>query len=94
VDTHLYEGYRVPTNYDSLLAKIIVWDRDRPSCIARGLRCLQELEIEGLPTTRDLHMDILRHPGFVAGSVSTAYLDEARDELPTLSGVAKAAVTA
>ncbi|MHB8868249.1 MAG: acetyl-CoA carboxylase biotin carboxylase subunit [Thermoleophilia bacterium] len=86
VDTHLYEGYRVPTNYDSLLAKVIVWDRDRPSCIARGLRCLGELEIEGVPTTRDLHMDILRHPRFVAGSVSTAFLEEAREELATLGG--------
>ncbi len=93
VDTHLYEGYRVPTNYDSLLAKVIVWDRDRPSCIARGLRCLQELEIEGVPTTRDLHMDILRHRGFVAGSISTAYLEEARDELATLRGVPIAVVT-
>ncbi|MHB0978465.1 MAG: acetyl-CoA carboxylase biotin carboxylase subunit [Thermoleophilia bacterium] len=86
VDTHLYEGYRVPTNYDSLLAKVIVWDRDRPSCIARGLRCLGELEIEGVPTTRDLHIDILRHPRFVTGSISTAFLEEARDELAALGG--------
>jgi len=86
VDTHLYEGYEVPTNYDSLLAKVIVWDRDRASCIARGLRCLDELEIEGLPTTKDLHLDILRHERFVAGNISTAYLDEAREELATLRG--------
>jgi acetyl-CoA carboxylase biotin carboxylase subunit len=85
IDTHLYEGYRVPTNYDSLLAKVIVWDRDRPACIARGLRCLGELEIEGVPTTRDLHIDILSHPGFTSGSVSTAYLEEARHELPTMT---------
>jgi acetyl-CoA carboxylase biotin carboxylase subunit len=84
VDTHLYEGYRVPTNYDSLLAKVIVWDRDRRSCIARGLRCLKELEIEGVPTTRDLHIDILRNTDFVSGSVSTAFLDEAREELSTM----------
>ncbi|MCZ7662056.1 MAG: acetyl-CoA carboxylase biotin carboxylase subunit [Thermoleophilia bacterium] len=85
IDTHLYEGYTVPTNYDSLLAKLIVWDRDRPSCIARGLRCLQELEIEGLPTTRDLHIDILRHPAFREGRFSTAFLENARNELPTLA---------
>jgi acetyl-CoA carboxylase biotin carboxylase subunit len=86
VDTHLYQGYKVPTNYDSLLAKVVVWDRDRPSCIARGLRALGELEIEGVPTTRELHRDILRHPAFLAGDFSTAFLDEARDDLPSLRG--------
>lgn len=86
VDTHLYEGYRVPTNYDSLLAKLIVWDRDRPSCIARGLRCLGELEIQGVPTTRDLHIDILRNARFAAGSISTAFLEEERDSLVTMGG--------
>ncbi|GAB4248710.1 MAG: acetyl-CoA carboxylase biotin carboxylase subunit [Thermoleophilia bacterium] len=85
VDTHLYEGYRVPTQYDSLLAKVIVWDRDRPACIARGLRCLGELEIGGVPTTRDLHVDILRHPAFNRGRFSTGFLESARDELPSLA---------
>ncbi len=84
VDTHLYEGYTVPTNYDSLLAKVIVWDRDRASCIARGLRCLDELVIEGVPTTRSLQIDILRHPAFVEGRFSTAFLEEAGDELPSM----------
>jgi acetyl-CoA carboxylase, biotin carboxylase subunit len=86
VDTHLYQGYKVPTNYDSLLAKLVVWDRDRRSCIARGLRALSELQVEGVPTTRDLHVDILRHPAFVAGTFSTAFLEEARDGLPSLNG--------
>jgi acetyl-CoA carboxylase biotin carboxylase subunit len=84
VDTHLYEGYTVPTNYDSLLAKVIVWDRDRASCIARGLRCLDELVIEGVPTTRRLQIDILRHPAFVEGRFSTAFLEEAGDDLPSM----------
>ena len=89
VDTHLYEGYVVPSNYDSLLAKVIVWDGDRPSAIARGLRCLDELDIEGPPTTTALHKDILRHPTFIEGRCSTAFLEEAKDELPTLSGGTK-----
>ena len=84
VDTHLYEGYMVPTNYDSLLAKVIVWDRDRLSCIARGLRCLDELVIEGVPTTLGLQRDILRHPAFVEGRFSTAFLEEAADDLPSM----------
>ena len=75
----------MPTNYDSLLAKLIVWDRDRPSCIARGLRCLDELVIEGIPTTRELHIDILGHPAFNEGRFSTAFLEEAQGELPVLA---------
>lgn len=86
VDTHLYQGYTVPTNYDSLLAKLVVWDCDRSACIARGLRALDELKVGGVPTTRELHMDILRHPAFVAGNFSTAFLEEVSDELPSLKG--------
>jgi acetyl-CoA carboxylase, biotin carboxylase subunit len=84
IDTHLYEGYTVPMNYDSLIAKLIVWDRDRPSCVARGLRCLDELVIEGVPTTRELHMDILQNPAFLSGHFSTHFIEEVRDELPSL----------
>jgi acetyl-CoA carboxylase biotin carboxylase subunit len=84
IDTHLYEGYAVPPFYDSLLAKVVVWDVDRRSCIARSLRCLQELVLEGVPTTRDLHLDILRHPRFVEGRYSTGFLDKAMEELPAL----------
>ena len=85
IDTHLYEGYAVPPYYDSLLAKVIVWDADRESCIARSLRCLDEFQLEGLPTTRDLHLDILRHPSFVEGRYSTGFLDQAMGELQALS---------
>lgn len=86
VDTHIYQGYTVPPHYDSLLAKLVVWARDRSSCIARGRRALRELVIEGVPTTRDLHLDILEQRAFVDGVFSTAFLEEVRDELPTLSG--------
>ncbi len=85
VDTHLYQGYTVPPNYDSLLAKLVVWAPDRPSCLARGRRALKELHIEGVPTTRDLHLDILGHAAFREGRFSTAFLEEAKDELPTLA---------
>jgi len=84
VDTHLYEGYMVPPFYDSLLAKIVVWDADRHSCIARSRRCLEELVLEGVPTTRDLHLDILRHPSFIEGRYSTGFLDKTMAELPSL----------
>jgi acetyl-CoA carboxylase, biotin carboxylase subunit len=84
LDTHLYEGYRVPPFYDSLLAKLIVWGADRGQALARAGRALRELEIEGVHTTRELFADIVREPRFVAGTYSTAYLEEARDDLPAL----------
>lgn len=87
IDSHLYQGYTVPVNYDSLIAKVIVWDRDRPSCVARGLRCLDELQIEGVPTTRELHMEILQSPAFLRGRFSTAFIEEVRGELPSLAGM-------
>ncbi|NLE74785.1 MAG: acetyl-CoA carboxylase biotin carboxylase subunit [Actinobacteria bacterium] len=86
VDTHLYQGYVVPPHYDSLLAKLVVWGRDRQACIARGRRALRELVVEGVPTTRNLHLDILEQSAFVEGRFSTSFLDEVRDQLPTLSG--------
>ena len=85
-DTHLYPGYTVPVNYDSLVAKVIVWDRDRPACIARGRRCLEELVVDGIPTTRELHVDILGHPAFNEGRFSTSFLEEAQGDLSVLTG--------
>src|SRR5206468_7269549 len=77
VDTHLEDGAVVPPFYDSLLAKLIVWDTDRPSAIARGRRALGELVIEGVPTTREFALDILDSDAFVSGDYSTSSLSEA-----------------
>ena len=62
LDTHAYEGYKVPPFYDSLLAKLIVWGADRDEAIARSERALHEFEIEGVRTTRELFLDILDEP--------------------------------
>ena len=51
VDTHVEDGAVVPPYYDSLLGKVIAWDEDRPSAIARALRALAEAEVRGVPTT-------------------------------------------
>ena len=85
VDTHAYEGYRVPPFYDSLLAKLIVWGPDRERAIDRSRRALAELEIEGLATTVGLFAEIVEEPAFRAGRYTTAYLEAARDRLPSLS---------
>lgn len=74
-DSHLYSGYSVPPYYDSLLAKLVAWDADRPSAIRRMLRAMEELVIEGVPTTASFHGDVLSDPEFCQGlEVDTGYL--------------------
>ena len=85
VDTYIEEGSVVPPNYDSLLAKVIVWDGDRPKAIARMLRALGELEVKGVPTTREAAIDILRSEEFQTGRYSTSFLEEAGARLPALA---------
>jgi acetyl-CoA carboxylase biotin carboxylase subunit len=85
VDTHAYEGYRVPPFYDSMLAKVIVYGTDREQALARARRALGELEIEGVATTRDLFLEILEEPGFLSGRYTTGYLDAVRASLPSLA---------
>ena len=76
VDTHVEEGSVIPPYYDSLIGKLIVWDEDRPSAIARCLRALDDLEIRGVPTTREVAQEILRSKVFRSGSYSTRFLEE------------------
>ncbi len=75
VDSHLYTGYTIPSYYDSLLAKLIVWGRDRAETLDRARRALDELIIVGLKTTIPFHLHVLDDPGFRAGQVSTNFLD-------------------
>jgi acetyl-CoA carboxylase, biotin carboxylase subunit len=75
VDTAIADGETIPPYYDSMIAKLIVYDDDRPAAIARAIRCLEELEVVGIPTTRDLALDVLRSEGFASGNYSTGYLE-------------------
>jgi acetyl-CoA carboxylase biotin carboxylase subunit len=85
-DTWVEEGAVVPPHYDSLLGKLIVWDETRPEAIGRALRALGELQLEGVPTTRELAMDVLRSEEFGSGRYSTGFLAEAGARLPALAG--------
>jgi acetyl-CoA carboxylase biotin carboxylase subunit len=76
VDTFVEDGALIPPHYDSLLAKLVVWDVDRPSAIARALRALEETEIEGVPSTRELAIEVLRSSAFSSGDYSTSTLAE------------------
>jgi acetyl-CoA carboxylase, biotin carboxylase subunit len=74
VDTHVYAGYVVPSNYDSLLAKVIVHDIDRPSAIRRARRCLDEIVIEGPRTNIPFLRRIINHPDFIRGDFDTSFV--------------------
>jgi acetyl-CoA carboxylase biotin carboxylase subunit len=87
VDTAITDGATIPAYYDSLIAKLIVHDATREAAIARALRALGELEVEGIPTTRDLAVDVLRSTGFAMGEYTTSYLADMEDRLPSLSAV-------
>jgi acetyl-CoA carboxylase, biotin carboxylase subunit len=77
VDTHVFDGYIVPPFYDSLVAKVIVWAEDRPAAIARARRALSEFELDGVPTTRALAMEIIETESFASGAYTTAFLADA-----------------
>jgi acetyl-CoA carboxylase biotin carboxylase subunit len=74
VDTYVYSGWTVPPFYDSLVAKLIVWDEDRASAIDRMLRVLSETAIEGIKTTIPFHQRVLSHPAFRQGDVFTDFV--------------------
>ena len=84
LDTHLESGSVVPPHYDSLLAKLVVWAEDREAATARALRALGELTVKGVPTTRELAIDILRSEAFASGRYSTGYLAEHEGALAAL----------
>jgi acetyl-CoA carboxylase biotin carboxylase subunit len=85
VDTAMSDGSEIPPYYDSLIAKLIVWDDSRPAAIDRALRALRELEIDGIPTTRDLAIDVLRSRRFGSGDYSLSTLSELEGLVPSLT---------
>ena len=74
-DTMLYQGYQVPPFYDSLLGKLIVWDETREGAIARMRRALDELEVEGLSTTKPLHQLLARDASVAKADFHTRWLE-------------------
>jgi acetyl-CoA carboxylase biotin carboxylase subunit len=88
VDTAMFEGCEIPPYYDSLIAKVIVWDDTRPAAIARAVRALSELEIDGIPTTRELALDVLGSTEFGSGNYATSTLGELSGRMASLSSPA------
>jgi acetyl-CoA carboxylase biotin carboxylase subunit len=85
VDTATSDGAEIPPYYDSMIAKLIVWHETRPAAITRALRALGELDVDGIPTTRELALDILRSAAFRSGEYSTSTLAELEGSVPSLS---------
>jgi acetyl-CoA carboxylase biotin carboxylase subunit len=75
LDTHIYTGAAISPYYDSMVAKIIVWDTDRSAAIAKLHRALAETQVDGIKTDLALLRDIVAHPKFKAADLSTAFLE-------------------
>jgi acetyl-CoA carboxylase biotin carboxylase subunit len=86
VDTFVEDGSVIPPYYDSLIAKVIVRDESRQLCIERARRALRELDVQGVPTTREAAFEILGSDEFRSGEYSTSFLEEAGAKLPALAG--------
>ncbi len=78
LDTFIESGSKIPPFYDSMVAKLVVWDSDREAAIARATRALNETVIEGVPTTRDLAIEVLASEPFRTGDYSTSTLEALR----------------
>ena len=80
VDSHIYQGYRVPSNYDSLIGKLCVHGEDRGRAMAKMRGALDELAVTGIKTNTELHRDLFRDAGFAKGGVSIHYLEHWLEE--------------
>lgn len=76
VDSHIYAGYVIPSNYDSMIAKLIVTSQSREESILKMERALHEFVIEGIHTTIPLHLQILANEDFRSGNFTTAFMND------------------
>jgi acetyl-CoA carboxylase, biotin carboxylase subunit len=82
VDSHIYTGYTIPPNYDSMIAKLIVSARTREEAIVKMRRCLEEFVIEGIHTTIPLHLQIMNDKNYMEGKFTTAFMNDFKIQHP------------
>jgi acetyl-CoA/propionyl-CoA carboxylase biotin carboxyl carrier protein len=82
IDSAAEPGSAVLPAYDSLIAKLVLWGRDRDEALARARRALDEFEVCGVPSTIGFHRRVLDEPSFIAGGVTTRYLNEHPEVIP------------
>lgn len=75
LDTHVYSGYSIPPNYDSMIAKLITTAQSREEAISKMRRALDEFVIEGVKTTIPFHRQLMDDPRYIAGDYTTAFMD-------------------
>src|SRR5690554_6544650 len=75
LDTHVYSGYMIPPNYDSMIAKLITTAQTREEAINKMRRALEEFVIEGVKTTIPFHRQLMDNPDFISGKYTTAFMD-------------------
>ncbi|MGB7393159.1 MAG: acetyl-CoA carboxylase biotin carboxylase subunit [Pricia sp.] len=80
MDTHVYSGYSIPPNYDSMIAKLITTAQTREEAINKMKRALDEFVIEGIKTTIPFHRQLMDHPDYLAGNYTTAFMDDFKME--------------
>lgn len=78
VDSSVYPGYKISPFYDSMIAKLIVWGKDRSEALIRMRRALSEFTIEGVSTTIPYHLQVLNHPKFVDGDFHIQFLEQTK----------------
>ncbi len=76
LDTHVYAGYTIPPNYDSMIAKLITTAQTREEAINKMKRALDEFVIEGIKTTIPFHRQLMDDPNYLAGNYTTAFMDD------------------
>ncbi|MCH7524159.1 MAG: acetyl-CoA carboxylase biotin carboxylase subunit [Bacteroidetes bacterium] len=82
LDTHVYAGYTIPPNYDSMIAKLITTAQTREEAINKMKRALDEFVIEGVKTTIPFHQQLMNHPDYVAGNYTTKFMEDFVMEKP------------
>jgi acetyl-CoA carboxylase biotin carboxylase subunit len=75
IDTHVYSGYTIPPNYDSMISKLIVVAQTREEAILKMRRALEEYIVEGIKTTIPFHQQLMHHPKFMEGDFTTKFMD-------------------
>lgn len=82
LDTHVYAGYTIPPNYDSMIAKLITTAQTREEAISKMKRALDEFYIEGIKTTIPFHRQLMDHPDYVAGNYTTKFMESFKMDDP------------
>ena len=76
LDTHVYAGYSIPPNYDSMIAKLITTAQTREEAISKMKRALDEFVIEGINTTMQFQRQLMDHPDYIAGNYTTKFMED------------------